>query len=204
MTGNEPIVIRRIKAGDSGAFEELYKLHYYSLRMYAKLMLSDREAEDVVQDVFINLWLHRETLNEALSVRAYLFRSVYNSSLNVIRNKRRTEPCDDLSKREIEEMGADYYYDPDRNNVITDLYAREARSKIHSAIDSLPPRCKEVFSLSYFDGLPGKEISRKLGISLSTVENHINNAFKILRKKLLSYKNDLLILLVLLYKMLFP
>lgn len=197
MSANESNLILRIKSGDSGAFEELYKLHYFSLRLYAKLILSE-EAEDIVQDAFLNMWLHRETLNESLSIRAYLFRSVYNASLNRLRSKQRTEPTDDLYKLEIEEMGAEYFYNPDKNNVITDIYTRETRQKIHTAIDSLPPRCREVFSLSYFEDLSGKEISTKLGISISTVENHINNAFKLLRKKLLSHKNDLLFLIVLL------
>lgn len=204
MAVNESDIIKRIKLGDSDAFEELYKQHYLSLRLYAKLMLSEEEAEDVVQDSFLNLWFHRETLNESQSVRAYLFRSVYNASLNVLRNKRRIESGgDNLHKQEIEEMGAEYFYNPDRNDVIMNLYTRETRQKLHTAINSLPPRCREVFSLSYLDDLSGKEISNKLGISLSTVENHINNALKLLRKKLILYKSDLLILFILLYKVVF-
>lgn len=194
MYNKESGLIEKIKSGDSGAFEELYKLHYFALSMYAKLMLNEGESEDVVQDVFLNLWTHRDLLNESLPIRAYLFRSVYNASLNVLRKKRRTESYDSIYSQEIEEIGAQHFYNPDANNVIMDLYARDARTKIYTAIKSLPPRCQEIFSLSFIDDLSGKEISKRLGISLSTVENHINNALKLLRKKLLSHKNDMYLL----------
>ena len=70
----------RIKNGDRNAFDDLYKQHYFSVRSYARLLLDESEAEDVVQDVFFNLWLHRDTLNETLSLRGYLLRSTYNTA----------------------------------------------------------------------------------------------------------------------------
>lgn len=77
----------RIKNGDRNAFNDLYKQHYFSVRSYARLLLDENEAEDVVQDVFFNLWLHRDTLDETLSLRGYLLRSVYNTALNILKRK---------------------------------------------------------------------------------------------------------------------
>lgn len=77
------------------------------------------------------------------------------------------------------------------------LFNDELRKELNKAIETLPPRCKEVFTLSFLYEFSGKEISEKLGISVSTVENHINNALKILRTKLITHKDELLVLLLL-------
>lgn len=182
--------VERIKKGDRVAFNELYKQHYISLRSYARLLLREEEAEDVVQDVFFNIWIHRDALDASLSMRGYLLRAVYRTALNVIKRKGLQETYGNTYKEEIEEMGRRFYYNPDANDVIGRLYAQDLRAEIQAAIDSLPPRCRQVFSLGYLYDMSGKEISRKLGISLSTVENHMYSALKILREKLKSHKND--------------
>ena len=82
--GNVVSLVEMLKRGDRAAFNEIYELHYLSVRFYADLMLDADDAEDVVQDVFLNLWLHREGLDDTLSIRGYLLRSVYNSALNML------------------------------------------------------------------------------------------------------------------------
>lgn len=183
-------LVERIKQGDRVAFNELYKQHYFSLRSYARLLLHEEEAEDVVQDVFFNIWIHRDALDASLSVRGYLLRAVYHTALNVIKRKGLQENYGNTYKEEIEEMGRRSYYNPDASDIIGRLYAQDLRAEIQAAIDSLPPRCRQVFSLGYLYDMSGKEISRKLGISLSTVENHMHSALKVLREKLKSHKND--------------
>lgn len=71
------------------------------------------------------------------------------------------------------------------------LYSRDIRSVIDRAISKLPPRCREVFLLSYVENLSNQEISERLGLSLSTVENHIHNALVRLRTSLLNESNSL-------------
>jgi len=75
-------------------------------------------------------------------------------------------------------------YDPDNDPVIRKLYSEDLSYLLNDAIDSLPKRCREVFILSHIEGIPNRRIADILGISLSTVENHIYNALKILRSKL--------------------
>lgn len=183
-------LVERIKQGDRAAFNELYTQHYPSLRSYARLLVDEKEAEDVVQDVFFNIWSHRDALDTSLSIRGYLLRSVYHTALNILKRKGLHSTYESIHKEEIEEMGRRYYYDPESSDIVRRLYLYDLRAELRAAIDSLPPRCKEVFSLSYLYDLSGKEISRRLGISLSTVENHIYNALKLLREKLKSHKND--------------
>lgn len=186
----------RIKNGDRNAFNDLYKQHYFSVRSYARLLLDENEAEDVVQDVFFNLWLHRDTLDETLSLRGYLLRSVYNTALNILKRKGLLENYSNIYKQEIEEIGYKYY-NPDINDTLQNLYNQDLRIELNAAIESLPPRCKEAFSLSFLYDMSAKEISTKLGVSKSTVENHIYNALKVLREKLKSHKGSLLIIPIL-------
>lgn len=86
--------------------------------------------------------------------------------------------------------------DPDRNPVIVKLMDNELRDTLTAAIDSLPPKSREVFIMSYLDDMSNKEISAKLCISLSTVENHIYKALKLLRSSLSDEKSMLFIALL--------
>lgn len=185
--------IIKVKQGDREAFNKLYKEHYFPVRSYAMLLLSANEADDVVQDVFFNVWVHRERLNPELSFRSYLLRSVYNTSLNIIKHNKYTTDYASSYKKEIEDLGYQHY-DPDKNEVIHRLYNQDLYIQIHTAIESLSPKCQEVFRLSYLEEMPSKEISVRLGISVSTVENHIHSALKQLRKKLESCKGLFLLL----------
>ncbi|CAK7067540.1 MAG: ECF RNA polymerase sigma-E factor [Parabacteroides distasonis] len=185
---NTTSLIERVRKGDRIAFNELYRQYYLSLRSYAELFLDEEESEDVVQDVFLNVWLRKEGLDDSQSLQGYLLRSVYNSSLNVLKKKGRSNDYRSVYEQEIEEIGYKYY-DPDANDVIRKLYNQDLRTEINAAINSLPARCREVFTLSYLHDMPSKEISLQLGISLSTVDNHIYSALKLLREKLKIHYN---------------
>ena len=185
---NKTSLVERIRKGDRIAFNELYRRYYPSLRSYAELFLDEEESEDVVQDVFLNVWLRKEGLDDSLSLQGYLLRSVYNSSLNILKKKGRSNDYRSMYEQEIEEIGYKYY-DPDTNDVIRKLYNQDLRAEINAAINSLPSRCREIFTLSYLHDMPSKEISLQLGISLSTVDNHIYSALKLLREKLKIHYN---------------
>ncbi len=185
---NTTSLIERVRKGDRIAFNELYRQYYLSLRSYAELFLDEEESEDVVQDVFLNVWLRKEGLDDSQSLQGYLLRSVYNSSLNVLKKKGRSNDYRSVYEQEIEEIGYKYY-DPDANDVIRKLYNQDLRAEINTAINNLPARCREVFTLSYLHDIPSKEISLQLGISLSTVDNHIYSALKLLREKLKIHYN---------------
>lgn len=190
---NTALLIKKVRQGDRAAFDELYKIYYLSLLSYATLFLSKEEAEDVVQDVFLNVWLNKERLDPSLSFRSYLLRSVYNSSLNQIKKKNYSSEYSSIYRKEIEEMGY-LYFNPDANDIICQLYNKDLHKQLEHAINSLPEKCRKVFSLSYIYDVPSKEISRQLGISVSTVDNHIYTALKLLRKKLDNNKIVLLII----------
>ena len=88
-------------------------------------------------------------------------------------------------------------YAPDNSPVVQKLYNDDLRASLDAAIESLPPKCREVFRLSYIEDLSNREIGEQLGISPRTVENHMYAALKQLRRKL--SKEQLLLLLSLLF-----
>ena len=160
---------------DSSAFEELFRAYFTPLMVFARKFLKDEdEAREVVQKVFISLWEKREEIDLTSSIKPYLFTSVHNRSLNVIRDRKK------FSDEEIPDMAGDW-------DVSAQIETMELEQKIKEAIDSLPEKCREIFELNRFDGLKYSEIASQLGISVRTVENQISKALKILREKLTKY-----------------
>ncbi|MDA3818414.1 MAG: RNA polymerase sigma-70 factor [Prolixibacteraceae bacterium] len=167
-----------IKKGDKKSFELLFNAYYNSLCYYALKFLDDYDdAEEVVQDVFITIWEKRSTTVLPLSVRNYLFGSVRNRSLNVLKHKKIVDrhKSDNL-KAQLEQSDDELYREIDLMN------------KINAHIDALPPRRREIFILSREYGLKYREIAEKLNLSVKTVEAQMGVALKSLRENLKEYK----------------
>lgn len=180
-------LITRIKTGDREAFDALCRERYVSLISYARLFLSGVDpvwAEDVVQDVLFGLWQNRRTLrDDPQELQSYLLRSVYNRCVNYLKRAKRIHMFNSHYEERMLTLLGDCW-SPDRNPVISSVFNSDLRDIISDAVAQLPPRCREVFTLSYLDNLSNKEISERLGISLSTVENHMYIALKRLRASL--------------------
>ena len=167
-------IIARIREGDRETFNAFCRERYASLIAFARLFLSRINgtwADDVVQDVLFGLWQNRASLyDDGSSLQAYLLRSVYYRCLNYLKKERRSEALDADDESKLVSRMAEYY-DPDRNPVILNLFNTDLRSSLSRAIEAL----------SYLNQLTNREIGEKLGISLSTVENHMYLALKQLR-----------------------
>lgn len=167
-----------IRNGDNESFELLFKTYYQTLCFYAmKFLGNNNDAEEIVQDVFINIWEKRSTTVPPLSVRNYLFGSVRNRSLNVLKHKKIVDrhKSDNL-KAHLEQSDDELYREIDLMN------------KINAQIDALPPRRREIFILSRDYGLKYREIAEKLNLSVKTVEAQMGEALKSLRENLKEYK----------------
>ena len=175
MTESE--YIGAIRRGDREAFNAFCLDHYVALLSYAHLFVRDSWAEDVVQDVLFSVWEHRKSLKDGGSLSAYLLRSVYNRCQNYLKRARIARSFYD---ERISEIMAGYY-SPDTNPVMVSLFRHDLHNKLETAISSLSPRVQEVFRMSYLEDIPNKEIAHRLGLSLSTVENHMYSALKQLR-----------------------
>lgn len=183
MNAEESVLIERVRNGDRAAFNELYGLYWVPLVNYAGLIVGDECAEDIVQEVFVRVWIGRERLRREGSLRGYLLRAVYRTSLNAVRSRNYASTYRSWVARQIEES-CYACYDPDQSEVIRALYSRQLAEELESVVEQLPPKCREVFRMSHYEGLSNREIGMRLGISVSTVENHINNALRFLRSRL--------------------
>lgn len=163
--------------------EELFRKYYKVLRAFAYRLLNDKEvAEDVVQDVFYDLWKKQEVLIFDTAIRSYLFRSTYTKSLNYLNSKFNTsqESLEQSTENKIQQI----YIQSQLLAPESDLLLKELHTEIKAIVDSLPDQCKKVFILSRVSELKNKEISDRLGISIKTVEKHISKALSILRLNL--------------------
>jgi RNA polymerase sigma-70 factor (ECF subfamily) len=166
-------LLERLRAGDELAFDVIFRTWYAALVTVAERMLRDKAAaEEVVQDVMLELWRRRERLAAEGSAQAYLFASTRNRALNHLRNMRVREKAEPHLAVESSDARGDRAVES------------EIESALRSAIEELPPRCREVFELSRMRGLKYSEIADTLGVSVKAVEAQMGKALRILRERL--------------------
>ena len=149
---------------------------------YATRLVHDDEAEDIVQEAFMELWKRREDIEDESHIKAFLYRIVYTKALNVIKHRTVVNNHADSIKK-VTQFKLDYY-NPEANDVMGYIEGLETRKQINDAIGDLPAKCREVFILSYQHDKKNKEIAEQLGISIRTVEVHLYKAVKALRTRL--------------------
>ncbi len=175
----EQQVLSTLKEGSESAFEMVFRTYYRPLCQYAYSFLNDRdEAEEVVQAAFINVWDKREQVEIQTSLKAYLYRIVRNSCLNVIKHEKVKQ------QHAAHEMA---HGQSSHEGVSQSVISSELEEKISEAMKALPEQCRLVFQLSRFEELKYQEIADQLNISVKTVENQIGKALKIMREQLKDY-----------------
>ena len=168
-------LLARLRAGETSAFDSIFRANYALLVRAAEAMLRERAtAEEIAQDVMLELWRRRESLDVTESVRGYLMQATRNRALN------------DLRHRAIERRSEPQIIEGTARSRPTDAGARESEieAALHSAIADLPDRCRQIFELSRFEGLKYAEIATRLGISVKTVEVQMGKALRILRERM--------------------
>lgn len=172
-------------------YKSLFRRYYANLLFYATRIVGEEEAEDVVQDVFVELWKRKDSMKMGDQVQAFLYRAVYTRALNVLKHREVVNSYEAIML-EIHQKRVEFYQ-PDSNDVVKRIEDAELRRKLSDAINELPEKCRMVFKLSYLHGMKNKEIADTMGVSLRTVEAHMYKALKLLRDKL-HYLNPLLAL----------
>jgi RNA polymerase sigma-70 factor, ECF subfamily len=175
---DERELLAGIRQGDEDAFDAIFRAHYAPLVGVAERMLRSRAvAEEIVQDVMLELWRRRESLPIEDSLRAYLFRATRNRALNHVRHGR------------VEREGQPHVVGAtaDPPTAPSTLVEEEIDTALRAALGDLPDRCREVFELSRVHGLRYAEIAATLGISVKTVEAQMGKALRILRERLAAW-----------------
>lgn len=176
-------------------FEQLYITWYSRLKFFAReYVLLEADAENIVQDVFTELYEKRELLTMPVNAIAYLFTATKNRCINHIQRKILEQ---ETGQRMIDEYNLTLRMKFDSLEVFDMTFASEddIEIKLEKALQSLPTRCREIFIMNKFEGIKQKEIARMLNISVNTVENQMAVAYKKLREELKDYVPLLALLL---------
>ena len=169
--------ICRIVDGDEIAFNRF--MEHYSSRLYhyTFALLGQKEsAEEIVSDVFFEVWKNRKTLADIENMNAWIQTITYRKAISYLRKG--TAKTDLL----LDDIG-DFIFDPIQSPD-EEMISKEEMEKINDAIQQLPPKCKHVFFLAKIEGLPYKDIAALLDISVKTINNHIAFALEEIAKKL--------------------
>jgi RNA polymerase sigma-70 factor (ECF subfamily) len=165
--------IENIKSGNIAQYKQMFKRYYKPLVYFSYRYVKDVQiAEDIIQDVFVNIWNKRETLDFSLNFKSYLFSSVKNHSLMHI-NK--TSKYEHVNLKLVTEKS--------ENNPDTIIESAELEKTLNIIITELPEKRREIFCMSRFDKLTYSEIAVALSISVNTVETQMSRALKYIRKR---------------------
>lgn len=176
-------LLKAIQAGDEVAFKIMYDKYYRMLCYSAyKTYPDEHKSKDFAQEVFLDLWRKRDSINIHTSIAAYLKRAVINKSIDFIRAQRFN--FGDTAELEYQAEMPEESSEQD-----------ELKALIHKTAEQLPERCRLIFFMSRFENLSHKEIAANLEISEKTIENQITKALKILRVVVNRYLSEARILL---------
>ena len=160
--------------GSENAFEKIYQL--YSPRLYGKLLKlvkSESHAKEILQDVFMKIWEHRNSIDPEKSFRSYLFKIAENKVYDFFRKAAREK---NMESKLIAFSTANY-------SVIDEFISGDENlAKLQQAIELLPPQRQAVIRLCKLEGKSYKEVSELLGISVSTISDHIVKGTKSIRE----------------------
>lgn len=174
-------IIENKKSNEELAFEILFRKYYVRLCCFAnKFIANSAESEEIVQEVFLNIWNKRSHLKLDDEIRPYLFKSVQNMCFNFIEHKKVIDNYYSVIAVVYKNQAEDF------NNYETVLY-NELQKRVDSAIESLPAQCKKIFQMSRQDGLKYIEIAENLGLSVKTVETQMSRALAKLKEELKDY-----------------
>jgi RNA polymerase sigma-70 factor (ECF subfamily) len=183
MQKEDPNILKRLKKEDQTAYKELFDLYYIPLCIYSlKIVDSYDEAEDIVQEIFVNFWNQKLHNRIEKTIRSYLFTSVKNNSLLYLKKSNK------IIFESIDELNLDF-----SEVDLLDVDELNKRKKaLYQEIEALPPKCKEVFMEIVLNDLKYKEAADKLGVSVNTIKTNFSRALKKLRNS-----SDIIVLLML-------
>jgi RNA polymerase sigma-70 factor (ECF subfamily) len=160
-------------------FDQIFKEFYSPLCVYSRKIVGDIDnAEDVVQGFFVEFWKNRHSLNITSSLKSYLFKSIYNRSLNHLRNNKSKEAYNKYIKGSL-------MIEPNTDQDL--LVIDELEKRILDTIHSLKEPTKQIFLMSRHEDLKYREIAKEMEISIKTVESHMTKALRILAQNLAHY-----------------
>lgn len=177
-SNNNSSLVIGIKRGEASAFEKLFNLYAKSMFNFAVFYVKHPQpAEDIVQEVFVNIWKNRSKLNPSLSIKSYLYKSVKNLSLKYLQHEKVILLSEERISTSVQPAQK-----PDEVYNETEFAA-----EVQKAVAELPERCRMIFLMHRDNGLTYSEIADILEISINTVKTQMSRAFTSLRQRLIHF-----------------
>ncbi|HEY9258362.1 RNA polymerase sigma-70 factor [Chitinophaga sp.] len=186
----EPALLEKIAAGDEMAFQQLFD--HYADRIYGVAISYTKcplLSEEIVQEVFLKIWIKRNTLPAVNNIADYIFIIARNRILNVLRRNK-------MEKAYLKQLATD-----SDENILTpehQYYYKESKRLIENAVLALPPRQRLIYQLNQVQGLGLSEVADHLGLSRNTARNHLSRAMESIRAYVLQHADEILLLFALL------
>lgn len=163
-------------------FNEVFQLYYEEMCRIVLPILKDKDAaEDVVQDVFVKMWMRREELEINTVIKAYLYKAVVFRAFDYLRKQKNIVKAN----TELKIISS-----PSYNHIEDTTGEKELTIAIEEGLDKMPENMRTIFQLSRFTGLKNREIAEQLDISIKTVESNMTKALKLLHEHLKPFLNS--------------
>lgn len=184
----DKLLVEKLICHNEAAFRRLYDMYHQDVYRYSiSFLKQETYAEEIVQEVFMKVWMNRENLDPSRSFKSYLFTITRNLTLNFLRKA--------ANDRQL--LSEVFYHKQLFSNPIERKINEDDFERIkQEAIMRLPPRRKRIFEMSRFEGKSYEEISKELDISISTVKNQMSKALETLRD-FLKLNGDITLIIVL-------
>ncbi|MEC3908668.1 RNA polymerase sigma-70 factor [Tamlana sp. 2201CG12-4] len=174
-TNSDKLLLLEFKKGNEKVFRKLFDLFWEPMFINAKSIVMDENvAKDIVQNVWINLWNHRES-KDIKNFKGYVFKAVNNGCYKYLRDNKFNK----IQLDSIESLAL-----PSKPLVEKHYDLEDTQIAIENSLSNLPPRCQQIFRLSRMEELSNEEIALHLGISKRSVENQLSKALKLIRQHL--------------------
>lgn len=165
-----------LRDGGHKAFEDIFTAYFDKIRLFIfGYIKSEVDAEELAADLFVNLWIHRESIDVTKSFDSYLHTIARNAALNFLKHKFVRESYRDTVRQ------PDFGFSPE-----DELIAKETRLLIEMAVEKMPEQRKMIYRLSRTEGLKNEEIAIRLNTTKRNVESQLSLALKDLRKAVTS------------------
>lgn len=184
---SEQRMLEGLRAGDNQAFSHVYARYYERVLFFARRYVIESDAQDIAADAFLQLWRKREGFQELAGVAQFLFVTTRNRCYDFLRRRQVREQYE-AELAELMEDGTD------------DFFVEQVRIEFVKLIEAqvalLPEKMREVFVLSFRDGLKPAQIAEQLGINVKTVSNQKLTAIKVLRDALKDHPLEAVLVLL--------
>lgn len=165
-------ILKGVQKKQSAAFEELYRLYYSDLTVFAQTYVYQLDvAEDIVQEAFFQLWNTSTSEGITKSLKSYLYTAIRNKCLNHLRH---LQVEDKYRKKEVDAVHISGAYE-----LVED---EELISLVKQAVESLPEKSRQTFKMCVLQDMKYKEVAEELGVSVHTVKDHMKRAYRFLRE----------------------